>query len=259
MPEIKVKSLNAIIKHVTSIVASGKFWWRGVKDAKQHQLVPGIFRKKDDRDQETNKVRLFQEMAPARYGNCPSSDSEKPEERLNWLFLMQHYRLQTRLLDWTKSPFIAIFFAVSNNSDMEQKSDGILWYLSPRDLNKVFFPQTTVAEFFPNSDLIKPVYSGAFSGQAGQPSHNSKVAAIFPKQIDIRMLLQMSRFTVHGNPKPLEDYKILKPYLQQIIIPSAYKGKIKTELAYLGITDSNLFPDLDHLAVDLNQNLFEAF
>jgi len=36
-----------------------------------HKLVPGIFREDHDREMETNKVRLFQEMAPARHENVP--------------------------------------------------------------------------------------------------------------------------------------------------------------------------------------------
>ncbi len=260
MPEIQIESLNDLSEQVTKFMASGgKFWWRGVKDAQRHKLVPGIFREKHDRDQETNKVLLFQGSAPARYAKCPSNNLKTPEESLNWLFLMQHHRLQTRLLDWSKSPLIATFFAVSNNSDVEKKSDGILWGLLPRNLNKVFFPETTVAEFFPHSNLIIQVYLGAFTGHAGNPSYDSRVAAILPNQIDIRMLLQMSRFTIHGNPTPLEDFPDLNNYLYKIIIPEGKKDEIATQLAYMGIVDSNLFPDLDHLASDLNKNIFEAF
>ena len=255
----QISSLNDLIDEVASIVESGKFWWRGVKDAKRHKLVPGIFRESRDSEQETNKVRLFQEMAPARHDKCPSNDPENKEAGISWLFLMQHYRLQTRLLDWTKSPLIATFFAVSNYTEVEKESDSILWYLSPRDLNRVFFPESTVSEFLPNSELIKNVYHGAFTGGPGRHSYDKRVAAIMPKQIDIRMLLQMSRFTIHGNPTPLEEYPQLEDHLRKIIIPSGAKKDIAIQLAYMGITESNLFPDLDHLASDLNLNKFEAF
>lgn len=251
-PLDKIESLLDLITHIGRI--QGKCWWRGVKDAEKHKLIPGVFREKEDREQETNKIRLFQEMAPARFGKCPSDDAQ-----LNWLFLMQHYRLQTRLLDWSKSPFIATFFAVSNNKPDEKEEDAALWYLSPKKLNNFFFPDAMGGEFLPNSNLIIEVYKGAFLGQPGKPMYNPKVAAIMPKQIDTRMLLQMSRFTIHGAPCPLEEYEELKDCFHKIIIPSDRKGGIKTELAYLGITDSNLFPDLDNLAGDLNQNLFEAF
>ena len=255
----QISSLNDLIDEVASIVESGKFWWRGVKDAKHHKLVPGIFRENRDREQETNKVRLFQEMAPARHDKCPSNDPGNKEAGISWIFLMQHYGLQTRLLDWTRSPLIATFFAVSNYTEVEKESDSILWGLSPKNLNREFFPESSVDEFLPNSELIKNVYHGAFTGEPGRHSYDKRVAAILPKQIDIRMLLQMSRFTIHGNPTPLEDFPDLNNYLYKIIIPEGKKDEIATQLAYMGIVDSNLFPDLDHLASDLNKNIFEAF
>ena len=58
-------------------------------------------------------------------------------EVLDWLALMQHYGAPTRLLDWTRSPYVALYFALEkadkesavwaiNREWLENKSTGLI-------------------------------------------------------------------------------------------------------------------------------------
>ena len=48
-----------------------------------------------------------------------------PEDRIvDWLTIMQHYNAPTRLLDWTYSPYVALYFAVQDRLTDE----GAVWF-----------------------------------------------------------------------------------------------------------------------------------
>ena len=56
-----------------------------------------------------------------------------PKDEWEWIFLMQHYRVPTRLLDWTESPLIGLYFAVSDKAVKRVQTAAALWcYVSFR-------------------------------------------------------------------------------------------------------------------------------
>src|SRR5205823_7935870 len=56
---------------------------------------------------EQHLLRQFQRRLHQYVSVIPEVD-----DTLEWLALMQHHGAPTRLLDWTKSPFVAVYFAV---------------------------------------------------------------------------------------------------------------------------------------------------
>ena len=59
-----------------------------------------------------------------------------PSTHFEWLSVMQHYGVPTRLVDLTKSPFVALYFAVR---DWDKPEDAAIWAIAPHTLHEVSF------------------------------------------------------------------------------------------------------------------------
>ena len=222
--------------------ASTKFdsqiWWRGHSAILDWHLVPSAYRTQqvDYRRYEANVTSRFRAGAGSRDASLPDA-----ARRDQWLTLMQHYGIPTRLLDWTESVLLAIYFAVRGHDHPGE--NGKLFALSPHKLN---MRQSGVnANFTPGNPLVSVLFNSPFDQVAPNPA---KIAAFIPTEVDTRMLLQQSGFTVHGPAPSLDKLEYHEEILMSWDIPSASKVKLKRQLAGIGFNESTLFPDLEHLA-----------
>lgn len=271
MPEIQCRDISSI-QDLLACVADdtkawtrdgfAKPWFRGVTDARCHKLLPSILRDGNERH-EFDLTRKFRLMAP---GFGPTPDRDHLDQ---WLFLMQHHRAPTRLLDWTESPLVAAFFATENaakKSAVDQ--DAAVYALDPMALNresdviekgKAIFPNTWV-----QSSVLQTI-KFAFGTQDelvnGKPiSYLELPAAIYPSTVHARVTSQRSCFTLHGNDK--RDFEaifrgkslITEKHLIKYRIPREKVDKVFSELSELGITYASLYPDLDGLARELKHS-----
>ena len=121
------------ISHVVDIATTLKdSWFRGHPKTFGN-LTPKIFRayiiSRQNKSFELSIIEEFKKKAPALSNNTPDSD-----DHISWLFLMQHYGTPTRLLDWTESALIALYFVVCDTSFEDE--DGELWAMYPYKLNE---------------------------------------------------------------------------------------------------------------------------
>ena len=118
---------NALNKLSRSQQQPQMLWWRGQAKS-TWDLIPTVFRDRDPCDEEiyrreTILAMSFLAQAPVRYRDWPGGETNYAR----WLLLMQHYGLATRLLDWTESLLVALYFAVNQ----KPTEAGRLWALNP--------------------------------------------------------------------------------------------------------------------------------
>jgi FRG domain len=220
-------------------------WWRG--QAAAWPLSPSVRRRSGSTlERERELATRFMRGARTRYPGCPAR-----HEWASWLFLMQHYGLRTRLLDWTEAPLVAAFFAVDEAGD----ADGVIWLLNPFDMNASLIGGENVV-YTADSPKVVQLFSDVFEDEEMGTAPSEGVAAIGPDEVDLRMMLQHSVFTIHGAATPLDQLPNSAAFLRGWTIPQAAKRHIRAQLSILGIRRSTLFPDLKSLAGDLDNYEF---
>lgn len=246
MPDA-ISDLQELITAVKAIQErlGPSIWWRG--QAANWALVPSVFRSNDHgTEYEQNILLLFKLQAPTRHLRCPERS-----DFTRWIVLAQHYRLPTRLLDWTASPLIAAHFAVADPRPEVRNERGVLWALQPANLNECQGEGRAVvpADSKAAMEIIKP----AFYPEAPQVN---RTLAVIGEEVDMRQTLQRAAYTVHSTPTPLEELPNQDNFAVKYEIPISAKGDLREQLNAAGIDDTYLFPDLEHLARELARTRF---
>jgi hypothetical protein len=237
-------------------------WFRG-QDAR-HDLRPKLYREKRENEAEDElrwefqrRFRLFPMMHP------PTTGWEQ-------YFMMQHYGMLTRLLDWTEGALLALYFALRANNG---RRDAAGWALDPfwlvehvvKQIN--FLPKDHpdykfIQEYMPDptdkrTKWIRAHLPRVFSKHAKLPLFP---APLQPPHIDRRIGAQLSAFTIHGaRERGLESIARTTPdpRLAVIRIPRANVRNIKYHLAVAGVVETTVFPDLEGLARELTAQYAE--
>lgn len=257
----QIDSIQQFIDKVLSIRKSWhpndphrEIWFRGINDS-SFSLLPGAYRHKDY--DERSAALSFRAKVPSYIARQPSDDWE-------WYYLMQHYGLPTRLLDWTENPLFALFFAIHSQSSESAKVPCV-WVMDPVDLNEkmhgskekfISVPKISLKSEFNYwlPDLCGPGIQAKTFRKGSRFADNKKPLAIYPSRYNDRIVAQRGVFTVHGSKKTeLEQLLAGTNRIDKILINPAQCTKLRDDLWALGISESALFPEPQSVAKDLKR------
>jgi hypothetical protein len=263
MATLITRNIDSLTRYIAFIEQQeGIRWYRGCGVA-SYGLIPSLYRHPQLIDPSLLLEREVEILKRFKLRSIPyvGKNVLTVSEPLSILFLMQHYRVPTRLLDWTENPYIALYFALTEA--IYKKSDTgpqyvrnvAVWVLDPILWNG------KALNLEPSPGIISPPNDYLLNGYL--PSDDIKYrkpepVALYGDYNSPRIVAQRGVFTLFGNIiKPMENLYIDNDYPQDCLIKLIIrKVNIKEMLGVLGrtgITDSVVFPDLEGLAKELKR------
>ncbi|MCH5508879.1 FRG domain-containing protein [Pseudomonas fragariae (ex Marin et al. 2024)] len=211
--------------------------FRGQRES-DWKLLPGLGRTNISEDNEASMYFDFRTMAGPLL----------PENISPWSLAisMQHHGLPTRLLDWTESFAVALFFALREGGGRP-----CVWMLDPYLVNERLSQNACLYSM----QDIDGDYESLFIEKTKKAQ--APVIAAAPNRHHPRALSQKSLFTVHSDAQtPLNE--IVPDAVKKIEIPQDAIPAAKRFLRLAGINEFTIFPDLDGLTREIRRVHFDS-
>lgn len=215
----------------------------------------------DRRGVERELLFHFQQQAHQFIRNPPAA-----EDRASWFALMQHHGVPTRFLDWTRSPYVALYFAVEEalwNSDDQpsrrpeprfgQNQQGVqrkraIWAV---DLHWLEGKERAHLGTVPTDTNARTTYLNGLLDQ----NEKQLIVRIDPPQANERMFAQQGFFLwklfertsffdqilVSMMKEPIMD----RPVVRKLEVDENLRVEFLEKLRAMNIHRASLFPGLD--------------
>jgi hypothetical protein len=172
-----------------------------------------------------------------------------PEDEWRWMFYAQHEGLRTRLLDWTTSPIVALYFAVETINAKRKDSTAIQDDKDADDFGTVWCLS------------VDPIHYQKPEEIGGPPASVTTWKMIDPPHINSRLVRQAGKFTFHPRVEDRLDFDKAalkeKGIMVKIVLKDANginpAEDLRWHLAINNINYATLFHDVESIAKHLNE------
>lgn len=194
------------------------------------------------------------------------SDPPAKEDDLEWLALLQHHGAPTRLLDWTKSQYVALFFAL--HELREEGGNCALWAIdlqwcknqAMRVIQRIEPGRTRpIPALDPDESLGMPeTFRAVFFTEPPLQF----VAPLQPFRMNERLTIQQGLFLCPGDLRMSFESNLLAflkddfaNHVHKIVIPNQLREEVLAMLNKMNINRASLFPGIDGFEQSLITNV----
>lgn len=244
-------------------------WFRGHTRA-DFKLLPSLFRAFEQPNAEKNWQTVFYKESDLFWEFAARARELHGVLEDDWdiLFAMQHYGTPTRLLDWTESFAVALYFATLGISADRRVASGrdsvpppCLWVLNPYRMNNCERWTSVEGD---EADTVHPNNLGWDQEEGEYYTYGELLCegymdwdwpvAIYPRQRNSRIHAQRAWFTIHGDEfVSIDEIDGHDQYAQRVVLPYDAVGPAKEFLKLAGINHYLLFADLESLSLHLQE------
>lgn len=264
----RISSINDLIDwnifHTGNGSNEKRFLFRGVTDS-DHLLIPKLYRRENTNEIVSDESATIRENILKDYLkiHLPGygydfHNYEKTHQEWKEVFMAQHYGVPTNLLDFTRNPLVAAFFAVNKNST----KDGVIYavQIQEQDWQKSKFDASLNDYNIASYDLLSS------SNEKVGPYDLDRPIFVVPPHIDERIKAQIGVFCCFPRTKPPKPLDTLAGFadkkdgeagrIHKLIIDGSIKPQIMDELNKVGVNDISLFPDMNGFGQFVSRRLF---
>jgi hypothetical protein len=259
MDSVQVNSVAALLELINDLPNS--YFFRGQADASWH--LQSSLERVIGANWSAEKARQFEDYSLKQFCSkfhLYDRENIQPSSKLAWLSIMQHYGVPTRLLDFTESPYVALYFALEAAAPSMQRDmalyaidysavlDRSIDHIRSKDSG---FVETRASLFDRQDEVFDQVvdrfaYDIAWIGE--------------PKLLNARLDRQAGSFLLSGNrDRRIEDVLSSPLYaavdIRKIVVHGSLVTGVFALLRKMNITSKSLYGDLDGLARSIRMQM----